>query len=49
MADANCADYLAPVGNMSAKEESLLHSLDQATRDIGFNRSANVTESMSFE
>ena len=45
----NYTDDLALLGNIRAQAKSLLHSLDQATRSIGFYMNSDKTKFMCFK
>ena len=47
--DADYTDLLAPHANIPAQGESLLHSLEQAARDIGLYVNPNRAEFISFK
>ena len=49
MADTDYADYLALLANKPAHIESLLHSLAQAAKGIGFSVYTNKREQMCFK
>ena len=49
MTDADYADYLALLTNTLANSESLLHNLELAEEDIGFDVNANKTDFMCFK